>query len=314
MKRWVQIILVAAIIAGLVIFVRHHSDYIKKALDLKPSYIFMLVALVIVGRVLAGLRIKLIVELFDVRLSFMEWFGTAVITNFYNCFLFKGGTALTAVYLKNRHRLNFTRYASLNVGVIVIVMLVSAMTGLACSLYGYIKGAFDLPLVLIFGAMLAGVAVMMLMPKFRFPDVAVLRPFNTLLECWEMMRSRRGTVLKLLVLEAAVLTAFSIRYYIAFRMFSTAVPLYICFILSPFNIISNVLSLIPSGYGVKEALVGAVSKIARTGFTEGVMATMINRVLMMLVAFALAPVFSYFLVGNFNLKVKTDDEICREGA
>ena len=303
--------MVAAILAALVYFIRYNAETIKKILIIKPSYLALLIGLLLAGRVLAGLRIKIIVGISGVRLSFMEWFGTAVITNFYNCFMFKGGVALTAVYLKQNHRLNYSKYVSLTIGAMSLVALSSALVGLACSFYGYNKGAFSPVLMAIFGAMLLGVVLVMMMPVGRFPQKPVFKYPNTLLQSWDALRGDKSAVLRLFVLELCVLALFAVRYYITFRMFETPVPLYICFILSPFNIISNVLSIVPNGYGVREAMVGLAAKLARVGFTEGVMATVVNRVLMMLTSFVLAPVFSYFLVGNFKLKVKTDDQICQ---
>ena len=305
-RKPVQALVVAAIIAALVYFIIYNAGTIKKILIIKPSYIALLVGLLVAGRLLAGLRIKVIVGISGVKLSFMEWFGTAVITNFYNCFMFKGGVALTAVYLKQNHRLNYSKYVSLTIGAMSLVGLSSAIVGLTCSFYGYSAGAFSPVLMAIFGAMLAGMALVMIMPVGRFPQKPVFKYPNTLLQSWDALRGDKKAVSQLFVLETCVLVIFAVRYYITFRMFETPVPLYICFILSPFNIISNVLSIVPNGYGVREAMVGLAAKLARTGFTEGVMATVVNRVLMMIVSFIMAPVFSYFLVGNFKLKVRTD--------
>ncbi len=301
LKRWIQTFLIAAITAGLVWFIRDNWPLIKKILIIRPSYVALIMSLLLIGRVMAGLRIKLIVGLSGVKLRFMEWFGTAVITNFYNSFFFKGGVALTAIYLKNNHRLNYSKYVSLTIGSMSMVGLSAAIIGIACSLYGYFKGAFDLALAVIFAVMLIGVVIVLLLPGIRFPRKKIFKLPNTLFECWDVLRGDKITVLKLFILETTVLCLFALRYYLTFKMFEIPVPFYVCLILCPFNIVTNVVSIIPNAYGVREAVVGFASKLAGIGFTGGVMATLVNRVLMMIVSFTLTPVFSYYLMGNFKV-------------
>jgi len=299
-RKILQIAVVAVMFVLFVLFIRKNTEYIRRMFVLDPAIIAGLICLSVVNRFIVGLKIKTFVKLFDIDLSFTEWFGSAAIMNFYNYFISKSGTALVAVYLKKNHGLNYTKCASLFMGDVLVGFFISGILGFTCSMYGMYSGvlkSFILPGC--FLALTCVASVLLVMPDINLPERNVLfSKINNVLHGWNLLRKHVRTVIKLIILNLMIMLVFAFRYYIVFRLFSSEIPFFICLIIAPLSLVVQFASIIPGAYGLREAAAGFTTKLADMGFVPGAMATLMDRIIMMFVGFILGSIYSYLLLGR----------------
>ena len=299
-KRTLQGVVIITITAAFAWFIKEHMTEIKKAFSLSPGTLILLISLSVLSRVFSGLKIRTVVRLFNVELTFVECIGCAYIANLYNYFISRSGTAMVSVYLKKKHGLNYSKFLSLFVGDVLIAFFISGVLGLVCSFYAYRQG-IDGGMILsgLFAGLIAVTFVLIHMPEIRINKPGrIADTINKLLHGWNLLRKNKRTVMSLSFFNFMVMVTFALRYYIIFKVFSVHVPLFICLIIAPLSIIVQFTSVLPGAYGLREAAAGFATKAADIGFSAGAIATLVDRVIMMFVAFILGSISSFMLLGK----------------
>jgi uncharacterized membrane protein YbhN (UPF0104 family) len=122
------------------------------------------------------------------------------------------------------------------------------------------------------------------------------RRLKDVLEGWNMISKKRASLFSLILLDIVSVFILSMRYYLAFRVFSFSVPFLYCIILAPLSILSTLIGFTPAGLGVREAVIGFTSKILGTGLNPGIYAASLDRAVVMFWLFILGPIFGYILI------------------
>lgn len=296
-KTTIRFILIIVVTIGFIVFIRSNLQHIKETLKIRPTFLIIIILLYIINRMLAGFKIKTIVGTFNVRLSFIEWFGTGVINNFYNYIAPKSGTILAGVYLKNNHKLDYSKYISLIITTSMITTLMSGIIGLSASLYAYKSGILDnLIFFVIFMSMILASSILLFIPTVHPFQGEKLQKLNKFLEGWNLLRKDMARMVIISCIDIAIILVLAMRYFIIFRMFSLNISISNCIIISPFNVMMHFITAVPGAYGIKEAAVGFISRLTEIGFTSGVLATFSDRIIVMVVSFILGPIFSFILL------------------
>ncbi|MFC1570485.1 lysylphosphatidylglycerol synthase transmembrane domain-containing protein [Candidatus Omnitrophota bacterium] len=304
-RKRVYVTLFLIITVLFVLFIRENMDYLRRASQVNIGILLIVVVLALTNRVINGLKIKVTAKVLGADLSFMDWYGMAVINNFYNYFLSKSGTALAASYAKKAHDFPYSRYMSLVMGDVLLMFTAAGVLGLTASFYGAVNGLLEgwIPSILFLCFLLTALCVILL-PNIKFPEKGILIKVNKVMHGWNTIRKNTALVFKLFFLNLTLMVLFGVRYYIIFRVFSSNIPLFLCLLISPINFIVQILSIIPSAYGVREALSGLITKLANFGFVPGAMASIVDRVIMMSIAFIQGPIFSYLLIKRTGLRLE----------
>ena len=277
-------------------------SYLKRLTEITPGMLLLLIVLSLASRMITGLKIKTLTRLFNIDLPFKEWYGTAVIINFYNYFISKSGTAIGGAYLKKKHGLNYSRYVSALMGDVMVMFIAGGILGFSVYYYGFYVKMFDSWVAALAFLFLACVMIgMVFLPEIKLPEKGILIKVNKVLEGWNLLRKDKVLVAKLFFLNIGVMVASAARYYILFHLFADRVPIFICLLIAPLNVMAQILSVIPSAYGVREGITGAVTKLADFGFVPGAMVALIDRVIMMLVGFAQGAIFSFLLIKKSDI-------------
>lgn len=301
-KNIFYLLFILVITAAFIIFIHRNAKEIKEALKIRPSFLLYIILLNLANKVFVGLKTRKVIGGFGVRLKIKEWLGASIITNFYNYLAPKSGTALTAVYFKNKHGINYKKYLSVLIITTVITILTCGIAGILASIYAYSTALINnTAFFVIFAGMILGSGVLLCMPSMRLPDKGVFDKINKVLEGWHILRKNIKMVFFLAFLDIGIIFVIALRYYIIFKMLSINTSLVNCMLLSPFNIIFHFATFIPGGYGVKEAVVGLMAKLTNIGFATGVLATLGDRVIVMLFAFITGPIFSLLLFKHIFL-------------
>ena len=286
-----------------VLFLRANSEYLKKITEITPGMLAALIGLSLMSRLIAGLKIRTVTKMFGVNLKFKEWYGAASIMNFYNYFISKSGTALAGAYLKKNHGFNYSKYLSLIMGDVMVIFIASGIMGFTTYIYGLSAGVFENRLMALFFLCLAlGMTGMVFIPEVKLPNKGIFIKVNKVIEGWNTLRRNRALMGKMFLLNIGLMAASALRYYILFRLFADKVPLFICLLIAPLNFMAQIVSFIPAAYGIRESITGVVTKLANFGFVPGAMVALVDRVIMMSVAFVQGPIFSFLFIKRSGIK------------
>lgn len=305
-KGVLQTLLIIVITLAFIFYIRKNFNQLKDAISIRPSFLAILALLNLVNKLCLGFKTNRIMKSFNIQLSFKEWFGMSCVSNFYNYLAPKSGTAVCGVYLKNKYGFDYHKYISALITTGLITILTSGLAGLAVSLFFYLPHFINtIIFIILFAGMAAGSLVIFLMPRIKFPKSGFFEKINEFFESWEILRKDFKTILVLAAADLLILLSVATRYFVIFKMFSLPVAFASCILLSPFNIITHFATIIPGGYGIKEATVGAVSTLTNVSFAAGALATLSDRVIMMAAAFILGPIFSFILLKH-SFKAKKE--------
>lgn len=296
-KNMIQLSLIIIITAAFIFYIKNNLQQIKDAIAIRPSFLIILILLNIANKIFMGLKTKKILEVLNIKLPFKEWFGMSVVNNFYNYLAPKSGTAAIGIYLKSRYRLDYHKYLGVLITTALITILTSGIVGFIFSLYSCLPRISSTAVFLImFTGMILGPMVLFIMPRLRLPEKGFFEKVNEFFEGWDILRKDIKTILIVAVMDMLIISSIALRYMILFRIFSVQASFASCVLIAPFNIITHFAAIVPGAYGIKEAVVGAVSMLTNISFASGALATLSDRIIMMAISFVLGPIFSFILL------------------
>ena len=235
---------------------------------------------------------------FGVRLQFVEWYGMILFTNLLNLVLpARADMLFTAGYLKRMHGLSLAHFASMTYGNAVLfasVMVVEALLGL-----GYIawdSGDWSAR-VLGFAAVMGGLALaLLLLPVLPVGGGGRLaNGIRRALDGWHSLRQAPRLLPQLaryMVLGSLIFAAWM---YMSYRALGFEVELARVLVAGVVVQLSFLVVLTPGNLGIREALTGFVSQLIGLGFAEGVIVTLLQRGVSLLVFSVVGGLFGVML-------------------
>ncbi|MBI4982302.1 MAG: flippase-like domain-containing protein [Candidatus Omnitrophica bacterium] len=288
-----------------VFYLKNNYHQIKSIFNIKPWYLFLIVALNFLNKLMVGYKTKRIMESFKIKLSFIEWLGSSIIVNFYNYLAPKSGTAVIGVYFKNKHSLNYSKYMGIVLTSSLVTVFTLGLFGFAAGIYLFLSSFQNLVFVILFFILLMLTPlILFFFPRIYFARKHVFKIINKVLRGWHILRKDKKMLFLLFVLDLGVLFTLAFRYYILFKIFSINATMVKCILIAPLNMLMHFATFVPGGYGVKEAAVGIVSRLVGLGFDRGVLTTLGDRVVNMVISFILGPIFSLLLFKHIFVSKK----------
>ncbi|HPS19546.1 MAG TPA: lysylphosphatidylglycerol synthase transmembrane domain-containing protein [Candidatus Omnitrophota bacterium] len=297
-KKTFQVAFVVVVTVVFIFFIQSHLDYLKKAASMSPLLIVAVISMDILSKACSGLKIKIVLKKFGIRLSFKEWYGLSSMSAYYNYFFSKSGTVLAATYVRKKYGFNYSKYAGFLMGDVATVVIASGVLGTVASLLweNFTKNSTHSIVVVSFFILFVMASLVFFIPKFRLPKRGIMTKINSAMDGWYSVKAKPDILVAMFFLNMAIIVIFAIRYYVLFRVFSDPVPFSICCLVSPLANLTQILSVVPSAYGLREAVMGGMTKLYDFGFVSGAIVSIIDRVIMMLVFFILGPLFTYMLM------------------
>lgn len=284
-------------------YFRAHREEFKKMLSLRISHLAMLIGLNLVFRVLIGIRLKLLTRPFGVELGLGEGTGLSLMQGYGNAVAIKSGTVAVALYLNKYRSLSIDRFLAITGGGFVIAVITSSMAGLlgygVLAIRGNAAGP-EIPLM--FCAALAGGLSMLLAPGF---NVKAGRLGNFLLKViggWNVLKSHRVNLIKLILVELCVMTSFAARYWVAFRAFGQPIDFSQAFLLGPPAYLSVMANVTPVGVGIREPLLAYMAGILGHDVGGGLGAAVLDSIVFVMTSLIGGPIAATILWGRTNKK------------
>ena len=262
------------------------GDKLARLADIAAGDLLALLVLCLLLFIPNGLIRRGMAAHFGAHLSFVEWYGMILFTNLLNLVLpARADMVFTAGYLKKMHGLSFAHFASMTYGNAVLfasVMVVEALLGL-----GYIawdSGYWSSRVVGFATAMGVLALVLLLLPALPIGgDGGVAKGIRRALDGWHSLRQAPRLLPQLaryMVLGSLIFAAWM---YMSYRALGFEVEMARVLVAGVVVQLSFLLVLTPGNLGIREALTGFVSQLIGLGFTEGVIVTLLQRAVSLLV-------------------------------
>lgn len=266
-----QLFISLGIIGAFVYYLYNNSDKYLELLNISKTGVIILFLLSLAFPLLNGMQnTYLYRDLGLARFSHWDGFLITAASTLMNQLPVPGGIISRGYYLKRKHNLSYTKYASSTIALFFYYLTVNGLMGIAVLFYWILIIENEVPslLLIAFTTMVACFLIFWLpLERIRMPEKIHQWTYQAV-DGWEAIGRNPGLLFRLAALQAALVALLSLRYWIAFHMLSQNVSLGQTLLFASASILTQLVSIAPGGLGVREAIVASVATVL--GFDAGV--------------------------------------------
>ncbi len=317
-KKWHSLIPYGLSIAAILVFLnylRQNADRYRDLFHISGQTLLLLFFLSILTIVLNGLSNYILYRRLGAAVTFSESIGLSTINTLANLLpIVAGGLISIGVYMKKRFALGYTRYLSAAVALYVIFVATNGLLGNAALIYWKLKGG-DVPLSLVIG--FCGMIASLL--AFVIPFNVIRIPgkwqqyFTQAVDGWKLFSQSKMIIVQLVAVQIALMFVLACQMLLAFHSLSQNVTLTHCLLFSAVNILTQLISITPDGFGIRESLVASIAAIF--GFDAGasVLAVGLVRLVVLPPVITTGILYTYFLSKKAVVTPESEGDPAPEG-
>jgi uncharacterized membrane protein YbhN (UPF0104 family) len=266
--------------------------------EVSPLQILGMFCLAFLTVAVNGSKLNQIARGFNIRLQKKEWFGLSSITATLNNIFFKAGSLVTSNYLKRKYDLPYTSFIGSLGADQLILLFMNSLVGGGISFYlvtqnekglYFVGTAYLLAAVFLFFLMQGKLAIKNQGHYFWDALARVLQALD------QILKNRRLFII-LCLHYLGLLILLSFRFYVVCHILKLDVPLPHCFLFTTMVIFVSSVPLIQSDVGARELAVGFLAELAGLGFNQGLLATIVDRVIVLFCTALMAGIFRNILL------------------
>lgn len=276
----------------------HLSDF-KQLVLAKPYQLIILAMLSLLHLLINGLIIKYLVEPFHINLPFREWFGLAVITNFYNALTpFRGGLIAKAAYLRQRYSFPIAHFIAMMAGIYVIHFLTAGISGLLCMclIYYQYKICSMLVSAIFIGAIFSMLVIIFFLPELPETSHGYLNKCIQVINGWHTIKGNKKILTVVSLVATLQLLLGSIMFLISFSAFGIVTAFTKVAALNSMATFSILIGITPGNLGISEAISVFTGLVMGIPPAQSIAAVLLRRAVGTSVILLLGPIFSYILL------------------
>lgn len=296
------------LIALLALFSYRKRAWFATFLTISIWDIVILISIILVSTIFSSLPRKLIAAKLGVHLTFVDWYGLAMVTNMmYFIIPARSDLILSAYYLKKRCKLSLTHFATILYGnALLSGIVLSIEAGLGLLAVGLAMNIWPYQVWAMAALLGVGCAVLVLFPGKIIPaNTWLMKIVSNIVKGWNSIRSDSVLFLRLITVTTITTFFFVITMYIAYRALGFNVDLFQILFLCAMTQLSDFFPISPGNIGFREAVIGLVSAIVGSGFQEGFIVAVLIRALTFSVFLILGSCFYWFVIRNLRNTEKT---------
>lgn len=264
------LIISLSLIFAFVYYLYVNADKYQNLLRMSPLSVIFLVALSLVFMFVNGIVNVNLFQSLGAKVYMKDGFLLTAASSLANQLPILGGIISKAYYLKRRHNLSYSKFASAMLALFFCFVAVNGLIGSAVLLYWMVFKNMDVPVFLFVGflAMVSFILVFWLpIDRIRLSE-KILKSLSQALEGWSIIGKNPVLMLKLIGLQITLMLLLATRYWLTFHMLSQNITLSQAILFSSASILTQLVSIAPGGLGVREMIVGGVA--SALGFDMGV--------------------------------------------
>ncbi|OQY41411.1 MAG: hypothetical protein B6242_17465 [Anaerolineaceae bacterium 4572_78] len=197
----------------------HELENIRKINTLS---LFTLSVLFFITITVNGFNLKLFIEILGVKLIFREWLGIECVRAFANYLPMSAGIAYSATYLKYKNDLPVSKYISFLAGSTLIMLLTFGCWGIILLVIRYLFLSDFNPILLstcVSFVLVGVISLWMPLPSIENTN-RIIRWIENARSGWQLIRSNRLLLIKVMSLQTLSVLLFSTRLFIIFQSLS----------------------------------------------------------------------------------------------
>ncbi len=282
-NRYLRLILLAllclGLLAALASYLYINAEKYKQLLHLSVIGVIALLVLAFTFPVFNGFINIYMFQSLSVNLSYPEGFLLAAAATLANQLPLPGGILARGMYLKKKHGLSYTQYFGSQLALFLCAFAINGFLGLGVLIVAFLStGSVPPPILLIAFTMMAATILVLWLPLERITIPAALRRWTQqALQGWTLFSHYPVVLLKLIGLEIITTVLLAMRYWVAFHMLSQNVTMGQVLLFSCASILTQLISFLPGGLGVREAIVGGIALVLGFDFAVSVAAVGLDR-------------------------------------
>jgi uncharacterized membrane protein YbhN (UPF0104 family) len=204
---------------------------------------------------------------------------------------FLGGASFKAIYLKKFHNFGYSSYiASMGIANMLHLMVNAICAMILIGIAGKSILLFSIVSIIF----LVSLSFFLLGHKLSGLHFVSLRCLENIIDEWRRIRKDVRTLAKLFFLSTFNLAIIGFYTYVSFIAFSINISLVTSWTIAAFTTITGLMNLIPGNFGIREAIIIAISGMSGIGINEGVHAALLSRMLSIFWTLLLTP-FSHII-------------------
>jgi uncharacterized membrane protein YbhN (UPF0104 family) len=310
LRTFVLWLVTLAAIIGFAYYIYINIDKYLELLRLSTTGVLLIFLIALSFPILNGIQNTMIYRGLGAEISYGEGIIVTAASTLVNQLPIPGGIVSKGIYLKRRFGLSYTLFASSVIALFLCFITVSGVLGLLILLYWYLSSAEIVPASLLVGYSLMAFSFLLLflpLGKVWVPE-SIRTHMKQAMEGWKTLSQTPILLVKIVSLQSLLMVLLAGRYWLAFQMLSQDVSMEQVLLFSTASILTQLVSISPGGFGVRELIVGTVAGVLGFDVSVGVLAAGLDRLISTLVVF-LAGWISLVLLGKqFTERVIDIDE------
>jgi len=315
MKNTTSTIIILAIIIIVLIYLFSNAEDLLVLEKVSLINLCFLLLLSFIATLANGCQFKYLLRIFHIKLIFTEWFGLTVTNTMLNYFTpARGGMIARALYMKKRHNLSLSEYASLLAGLNLFGFIISSLSAIVVSLGCYFfldefyKVIIIFSLVLLFLSTLMGFILSRAsLSSLPISNIRIQNILSLVGQGLHRFKNNTRLLIPICFFCFCFLLLSAARLYWAFLSVGIKVHWLKVLLVQAFVGLSLVISITPGNLGVKEGIIGLFARVLGISIEQAILGALVDRIIMMIIIFFFGIIYSRLLLNRLsNIPVEKD--------
>lgn len=277
---------------------RKYSGLFGLILEIETVYLIILLTLFMAVQLINGYKVFISVRFFGVSMKTIDWIGLPYLTSYLNLLPVNAGSGATAVFLKKKYDLPYTKFVSIS-GTFLLLWLFSLSTSafMVMALIGITSGRMNgLAIMMFLGISLMIVGLRFVPLRLVWGKTRVANWIRSTLAGFEVLRKKRGLMVNLLISSYIQLGLMGLIICFTFMSLGLMVNYLDGLLLGIVTSVSKYNFLFPGLLGIREIIIASATKIIQGSFEDGVVVAVTDRVISSAATIVLGNIFLWTII------------------
>lgn len=307
-RKTVKLLFSLLILLIIVIYLTNQTDKLALISKANHEILFKIIACGLLSSLAIALGFRNSMILFKLPLKIKEWIGLSLTNSMYSYIIpFQGSMLLRAKYLKSKYGFEYSNYAALSGGSLLIGFWVAGISALFLLLTSYLTtGSYNRTLFILVGSLLIFTLALTLI-LWYIPESGIKTgwkgfdiAFAQVISGVKVFKTdfKQSIIISITSLFSFLLVG--LRLYFSFQSVDVQVGLTDILTIQMVAVFSMVLTITPGNLVIREGIIGLLSNTLGIPIEVAILAATIDRVVGMAIIFLFGTIFHFILIREMN--------------
>lgn len=295
----------------LVLYLIQNQDRIAMLMNVNKLILIYLFVCSLFATFTIAFGFRNLMILFKMPIKTREWIGLSVTNSMYNYIVpFQGAMLIRAKYLKAKYGFEYSKYAALSGGALLIGLLTASLASIILLLLKNVLTGFFYKNLFILVCILFSIT-MALSAFLWFTDLKRIKTgwlwLDNLLSVFfsgiDFFKKNNSLLLVITATNIFLYFFIGLRLYFSFKAIGVPAGLLEIVVIQAISAFSMVLPITPGNLGVREGIIGLTSLMLNIRIEDAILAAALDRAVGMFIIFILGSLYHFILMKELKLKV-----------